>query len=109
MTDVPLKEHIESRLDALEKASEEARRVLEKRLEGMNEFREQLKDQAATFIARMEYTANNEKFRLMIDDLKKYQSTMEGKASQSTAIFSIILALSGLIISFIGMIMLLSR
>jgi hypothetical protein len=94
MTDVPLKEYIESRLDDFEK-----------RLEGMNE----LKDQAANFIARMEYTANNEKFRFMIDDLKKYQSTMEGKASQSTAIFSIILALSGLIISFIGMIMLLSR
>ena len=60
MTNVSLKEHIESRLQALEKATEEAKKTLEKRLEGMNEFRSQLKDQAGTFITRVEFEAFKE-------------------------------------------------
>ena len=52
MSDVPLKEHMETRLASLEKASELARVTLEKRLEGMNEFREQLRSQASLFVTR---------------------------------------------------------
>lgn len=43
---------LEERLRATEKAVELARVGIEKRLEGMNEFRETLKDQASRFVTR---------------------------------------------------------
>ena len=53
--EVTLRELLEARLEATEKALGLARVELERRLEGMNEFREQLRDQAARFITRDEF------------------------------------------------------
>ncbi|MEI6395829.1 MAG: hypothetical protein WCT12_32585 [Verrucomicrobiota bacterium] len=46
---------IEAKIAALEKASNLAAEVLEVRLHSMNEFRSQLKDQAASFVRREEH------------------------------------------------------
>ena len=46
---------IETKIAALEKASNLAAEVLEVRLHSMNEFRSQLKDQAASFVRREEH------------------------------------------------------
>jgi hypothetical protein len=51
---------LEERLVASNQARDLAYNELQKRLEGMNEFREQLKDQAATFISRAELEAKLE-------------------------------------------------
>lgn len=45
------------RIASLEKATIVAKEQMEKRLEGMNEFRDTLKDQAAKFITREELKA----------------------------------------------------
>lgn len=55
MTDpVSLRDYFEARVQAVEKGTSLARGELERRLEGMNEFREQLRDQASRFITRDE-------------------------------------------------------
>ena len=46
---------IETKIAALEKASNLAAEALEVRLHSMNEFRTQLKDQAASFVRREEH------------------------------------------------------
>ena len=46
---------IEAKMATLEKASNLAAEVLEVRLHSMNEFRSQLKDQAASFVRREEH------------------------------------------------------
>ena len=46
---------IEAKIAALEKASNLAAEALEVRLHSMNEFRSQLKDQAASFVRREEH------------------------------------------------------
>ena len=46
---------IETKIAALEKASNLAAEALEVRLHSMNEFRSQLKDQAASFVRREEH------------------------------------------------------
>ena len=46
---------LEEKLIASEKALEIANQSMQARLGTMNEFREQLKDQAATFISRVEF------------------------------------------------------
>ena len=51
---VTLKEHIETRLDALDKALNLAEKSMEKRLEGMNAFREQINKIEGTLVTRKE-------------------------------------------------------
>ena len=51
---------LEERLRASDKALEIARESMTERLKGMNEFRNQLKDQAATFISRTEFESKIE-------------------------------------------------
>jgi len=53
--EVSLKEFIETKILALEKATTIAASTMEKRLEGMNELRGQLKDQALTFTTKTEH------------------------------------------------------
>ena len=50
MNDVTLREYMEKQLEYLERAVIKSEQQLNKRLEGMNEFRDTLKDQAATFV-----------------------------------------------------------
>jgi len=61
---ITLREYIDTRIDALEKrftdinrATDLAAKAIEQRLEGMNEFREQLRSQAGTFVTQIEIDA----------------------------------------------------
>ena len=52
-----LKELIISKIDAIDEAKKNAFNSMEKRLDGMNEFRDTLKDQAGLFVTRRELWA----------------------------------------------------
>ena len=52
---ISLKEFINAKFEALEKSTELSRIGMEKRLDSMNEFRQQLKDQNSTFITKAEH------------------------------------------------------
>lgn len=54
---ISLKDHFDSLLAARDKAEAEARAGMEKRLDGMNEFRDALKDQSSKFVTRAEVIA----------------------------------------------------
>lgn len=69
--DIGLKEYINFRFKILEKETENARSSMDKRLDGMNEFRDQLKDQAGRFITREEYEAKYEALVEKIDGIQK--------------------------------------
>jgi len=75
---VPLKEHIETRLSSAEKAIAAAKCDLEKRLDGMNEFRQTLSDQATHFITRGEHDMLVEDIR----GLRESRAMLQGKADQ---------------------------
>ncbi len=55
--EVSLKEFLNSRIDEIKDSVKVAYTSMEKRLEGMNEFRGQLKDQTAKFVTREEIDA----------------------------------------------------
>ena len=59
-----LKELFETKINAIEKATILANENLKIRLESMNEFRNQMKDQAGTFVSRTE-------LNLKIDSVEK--------------------------------------
>jgi hypothetical protein len=115
---VELKEHIESRLRAIdefyamrvanmEQATRTALASLDKRLEGMNEFREALKDATARLPTRNELDAKFERVSSELSELQKFKNTMEGKASQSSvnifmllSVLSVLMAAAGLLLRF---------
>jgi len=102
-TSVPLRDHFEARLAAMEKATSLATRQLEERLHGMNEFRQQLRDQAAQHISRDEFCAKLDHIQDAIDDLKKSRDTLAGKASQQSVNVALLLSMLGLLIGAIGL------
>jgi hypothetical protein len=55
--EVALKEYFEARLTAIAEATKVAQQSMDKRLDGMNEFRKALTDQAANMVTRTEVLA----------------------------------------------------
>jgi len=95
-----LKELINSRMRNIEQSTTLATNQMERRLEGMNEFRDQLKDQASRFITRAEYDI----LVTNIQELRETRAMLAGKASQSSMTLTTIIAFTGLIIGVAGLI-----
>ena len=69
---------VEAHLEATDKAVEVAKQGLDRRLEGMNEFREALKEQASHFVTKAEHAFVMADIR----DLRESRAKLEGMASQ---------------------------
>jgi len=90
---------LEEKLIAADKALEIAQKSMHDRLAGMNEFREQLKDQAGRFITRDELNLLIDKLELQIDSNTKAKNELQGKANASTMYISIALAIIAILVS----------
>lgn len=102
---VSLKEFILHKLADMDGKAEVLAELMEKRLDGMNEFRATLKDQSEKFITRAEHDVLAEK----IQDLMEYRAELKGKASQTSAMISLIIAVLGLLLSVSSIMIMLSR
>ena len=111
---VSLKEYFDARFDAMDKALELAQRTNDVRLEGMNEFRNAMKDQTGHFVTRTEadLKINNIAAELKaeqaavcadIELLQKSQNIAEGKASQSSVIIVFVISAIGMGVSICGL------
>ena len=106
---VSIKEHFTVRLAALEKAADVESKQLEKRLQIMNEFREQLKTQANTFLTKEHFESKHELIQNQVDELRINRTMLEGKASQRSVLisyvfsgFAMLLSLLLILLHFIG-------
>jgi len=113
---VLFREYYEKRLDEIEKrfalqlsASERAlilsSSALEKRLEGMNEFRTQIKDERASFLPRSEYIIQHDKLADDVKDLQLSKAELAGKASQSSVNIAQVISIIAIAASFISLIL----
>jgi Fe2+ transport system protein B len=93
------------RLEAVEKATRLAANTLEKRLEGMNEFREQLNQQADTFMPRSEYSFGHTRLEQDVRELRESKAKLEGKADQSSVNLALLLGIFGMLISILSVIL----
>jgi hypothetical protein len=96
---VSLKEYLESRISAVEKSIEVANCAMQKRLEGMNEFRDTLKDQAARFVTRDEMDIKLSSLNEQLKSLNYFKASLEGKASQTQANIILLISIVGLALS----------
>ena len=76
-----------------------------KRLASMNEFRAQLKDQAATFVPRTEHMILHDRLDEDIRTLRESRALLEGKASQNSVNLATILSVIGILFGLISLAM----
>ena len=91
-----LEQNLTLQLSANEKAVLTAKGEMERRLEGMNEFRAQLNSQAGTFLERKAYESEHRLLQKEVDMLREWKAKSDGATSWSNVI-----AVAALIISFI--------
>lgn len=109
---VSLREYLEARLAALEKSSEArlaalekrielAAGALDKRLDTMNEIREQLNQQANTFLPRETYDSRHDLLTSQVRELQEFRAVVNAKASQGQVMLSTILGAIGLVVAVV--------
>lgn len=84
---VTWKDYVDTRFEAQQKAHDLSRQALEIRLEAMNGFRAQLRDQAGSFLIRAEHGLTQVKNDHEIAILREFAAESRGKASQGALIF----------------------
>ena len=104
---ISLHEYFEMRFRNMEIATDKAYQSMERRLESMNEFRAQLKDQNAQFVTKEEH-------QRILDDiqiLRESRAELAGKASQKSvnaalmfSLVSVFFGLSGFVFAIVGVI-----
>jgi len=105
-----LQENVESKLHAMDRATALALTTMDKRLEGMNEFRDALRDTTARLATREELAMQAartaecvERVTGDINELNRYRAMMEGKASQSSVNLATLLSVVGLILALVSL------
>ncbi|HOW77915.1 MAG TPA: hypothetical protein PK406_00555 [Verrucomicrobiota bacterium] len=102
MSDPATQRELDLRLAAMEKALDLARKQLEQRLDAMNEFRAQLRDQNATFVTRTEYEIIVQQLRESVRSLELSRAELQGKASQESVARAQIMGVIGIVIGLLG-------
>ncbi len=97
-----LRDHIDTRLEEIEKATEIARSSMEHRLNEMNEIRGSLRDTVANQVNRDRCDTRMNVVDAELEELKKYRNTMEGKASQSSLNTVILMTVISLLMSAVS-------
>ena len=100
---VPLRDFIAEKFSALEKSTELSRQAMEKRLDSMNEFRQQLKDQADRQMPRAEYIIQHDRIVEDVRSLRESRSEIAGKASVSAVVWAAGLAALSLLLTLLGL------
>ena len=96
-----IKSLMKSKYQTIEKSTDLATSVLDKRLDSMNEFRQALKDQQSTFVAKSEFDIMHQRIIEDIRMLREGKANLEGKASMTSVYISYAIALIALTISII--------
>ena len=92
-------------LTSSEKAVAKAETATEKRFDAVNEFRGQLKDQAATLMPRAEADSKFISMNKEIEELKKVANTSQGRSSGFSASWGIAISLAFVAIALIGLLL----
>jgi hypothetical protein len=100
-----MREFFESKIQAIETATKIAYETMERRLEGMNEFRDTLRDQAGKFVTRSEIDVVREAIEDDLRILRESKANLEGKASQGAVNVALLFSVIGLLLGIFGIVM----
>jgi len=98
---VTLKEFLVSQLYLHERALDVASKEMNRRLESMNEVRDQLNRQAVTFVTKDAHDAVHQALLLSINKLNLDAATLAGKASMTYIYISWLLAVIAIAVAWL--------
>ena len=107
MTDaeiVSLRDYIDSKFHAMEKAVDVAQKANEYRLESMNNFRDQLREQASNMVTRAEFRATTVTTEKDISFLRESRAELAGKASMNAVYAAFMMTAISLLIALVALI-----
>jgi hypothetical protein len=102
---VTLKEYVDSRLAALDKAVIVAAALMDKRLDGMNEFRDALRDSQSQNFTRKEHDIYREGVERDLRSLREFKATIDAKASQSSMNIAMVLSVLAFLVGVMDIIL----
>jgi hypothetical protein len=97
------KELLLAKIDMIDKSTKLAADSMEKRLEGMNEFRDALKDQTAKFIMTDKWDLVITNIYKEIRELRDFKAMVEGKASQLSVLITFAVSIASLVAAIIAL------
>ena len=100
-----LAEKVELHLALNQTALDKAEHSMNSRLEAMNEFRGQMKDQQATYMTKDSYEVRHCDLQKEVEDLRLNRATLEGKASASSVYWSYVISAAAVVVAIIGLIL----
>ena len=92
------------KVNALKEATTLAKDAMEVRLEGMNNFRDDLRDQAKSLYSRQEHDLYAEKVNDQIQNHQSILDQLKGKAEQSTVMIALLMSSIATILALIDFI-----
>jgi hypothetical protein len=99
-----LQRDVDTNLKWIDNSTRTAMEQLNKRLEGMNEFRAVLSDQATKFMTRTEYSSAHKALEQEIQSLREFRAKLDGLAKQSHVTIAFVIASIGAISGVASMI-----
>ena len=110
--DVALQTHLEARIADLnrliertfrehERALDLASKALEARLDRLNDLREMVQDQQATFIHRENYETRMNRVDEDIRELRESRALLEGKASAKSVFYAYLISAAAIVLSLL--------
>ena len=109
---ISLRDYIDTRITAMEKAVDVATTNLELRLSSLNEIRDALRDRDTTFTTKVEFNAVNDKIYGLIEQLqsdarslRESRAEMVGKADQEVVNRVLLISVVGIILSIVGILL----
>jgi hypothetical protein len=95
----------DAKFEDASKAIDKAEKSMHERLAGMNEFRDQLKDQASKFITREEMNVSIRSISENVSKLQSLADIAKGKASQNALLVTAGISIAGILISILALFM----
>jgi len=96
-----LEQRVDLKFDALKESTTIAKDAMEIRLEAMNRFRDDLREQAKTLYSRAEHDLYAEKINESLKIHQSFIDQLKGKADQSTVMFALLFSAIATIIAII--------
>jgi hypothetical protein len=99
--DISLREYVDLRFAANEKAIQLATDALNHRLEGMNEFRDEMSKDKIAYMTKESFEVKHNEITKQVDELRLNRANLEGKASQMSVVIAYIFTVLGIIVSVV--------
>ena len=99
---ISIRDYFDSKLEALDRATATTAAQMERRLEGMNEFRDTLRDQASRLVTREEFALVQRSIEAEIRQLREFKVAVESKASQASVMVVAVFVVINLVLAIVG-------